>query len=67
MRDFGKHRLRALSGLFNSYSQVFLASLVIPAFSFKFDFYKIILLIFGIFGTIYTGYLSLKFAQQGKL
>lgn len=67
MQNFDKHKLRALSGLFNSYSQVFLASLVIPAFSFKLDFYKIILLILGIFGTIYLGYLSLKFAQQGKL
>lgn len=67
MKNLDKHRLRALSGLFNNYSQVFLASLVIPAFSFRFDFYKIILLILGIFGTIYLGYLSLKFAQQGKL
>ena len=67
MKNLDRHRFRALSGLFNSYSQVFLASLVIPAFSFRLDFYKIILLVLGISGTIYLGYLSLKFAQQGKL
>lgn len=67
MKNVNKHKSRALSSLFNSYSQVFLASLVIPAFSFKLDFYKIILLMLGIFGTIYLGYLSLKFAQLGKL
>lgn len=67
MKNFDKHRLRALSGLFNNYSQVFLASLVISAFNFDFDIYKIISIMFGFFGTIYLGYLSLKFAQQGKL
>jgi len=67
MKNLDKHTSRALSDLFNSYSQVFLASLVIPAFNFRFDFFKIFLLIFGIFGTIYLGYLSLKFARLGKL
>jgi len=67
MKNLNRHRFRALSGLFNSYSQVFLASLVIPAFSFRLDIYKIILLMLGISDTIYSGYLSLKFAQQGKL
>ena len=47
MKNLDKHTSRALSGLFNSYSQVFLASLVIPAFNFKFNFYKIFFLPLG--------------------
>jgi len=62
-----RHRLRALSNLTGNFSEVFLASLVIPVFNNKLDLIKIIITIFGIISCIVFAYFSLLFAEKGKL
>ncbi|MFA5770342.1 MAG: hypothetical protein WC894_02505 [Patescibacteria group bacterium] len=47
MDKINRHRLRALSNLTGNFSEVFLASLVIPVFNNKIDLTKIIITVFG--------------------
>ena len=61
------HRLRALSNLSGNFSEIFLASLVIPVFNNKIDLTKIVITIFGIISCISFAYFSLLFAEKGKL
>ena len=67
MDKINRHRLRALSNLSGNFSEIFLASLVIPMFNNKINFIKIIITIFGIISCIGFAYLSLLFAEKGKL
>lgn len=67
MGKVNKHRLRALSNLSGNFSEIFLASLVIPVFNNNINFAKIIIMIFGIISCIGFAYLSLLFAEKGKL
>jgi len=67
MDSINKHRLRALSNLTSNFSEVFLASLVIPIFNNKLDLTKIIITIFGIISCIVFAYFSLLFAEKGRL
>lgn len=67
MERIDKHRLRALSNLSGNFSEVFLASLVIPVFNNKVDLTKIVITIFGIISCIVFAYFSLLFAEKGKL
>ena len=67
MDSINKHQLRALSNLTGNFSEVFLASLVIPIFNNKLDLIKIIIMIFGIISCVVFAYFSLLFAEKGKL
>lgn len=67
MDNFSNHKLRALSNLSGNFSEVFLASLVIPIFNNKIDLTKIIITTFGIISCIVFAYFSLLFAEKGKL
>lgn len=67
MNKVNRHRLRALSNLSGNFSEVFLASLVIPIFNNKIDLTKIIITFFGIISCIGFAYFSLLFAEKGKL
>lgn len=67
MNKINRHRLRALSNLSGNFSEIFLASLVIPIFNNSINFAKIIIMIFGIISCIGFAYLSLLFAEKGKL
>jgi choline-glycine betaine transporter len=67
MDKINKHRLRALSNLSGNFSEIFLASLVIPIFNNKIDLTKVVITIFGIISCIGFAYLSLLFAEKGKL
>lgn len=67
MDKINKHRLRALSNLSGNFSEIFLASLVIPTFYSKINLTKVVITIFGIISCISFAYLSLLFAEKGKL
>ncbi|MDO9027865.1 MAG: hypothetical protein Q7U68_03285 [Candidatus Roizmanbacteria bacterium] len=67
MDKINRHRLRALAILSANFSEIFLASLVIPIFNDKINLIKIIIMIFGIISCISFAYLSLLFAEKGKL
>ena len=67
MDKINRHRLRALSNLSGNFSEIFLASLVIPIFNNKIDLTKIVITIFGIISCIGFAYFSLLFAEKGKL
>jgi len=58
---------RALSNVCTNFSEVFLASLVIPVFVGEFDTSRVPVLILGIALTGLFVWLSLIFAKKGKL
>lgn len=58
---------KAISTLCASTFEVFLASIVIPIFVGGFDSSEIPVLIFGLIATTSFGYLSVLFAERGKL
>ncbi|MGB9706933.1 MAG: hypothetical protein ACPLXP_02590 [Microgenomates group bacterium] len=60
-------KLRALSGIFANFSEVFLASMVIPIFFAKVDLGRIIVLILGVALTLISALLALMFAEKGKI
>lgn len=62
-----KSKLKALSTLSANFSEVFLASLVIPILMGGVDKYRLPLLILGLAGTIIAALLSAIFAEKGKL
>lgn len=64
---FTRSKLRALSTLCANFSEVFLASLVIPIFIGGVDISKLPVLLFGVAGTLLSGLFSLFFTEKGKL
>ncbi len=66
-RPMNKSKFRALSNICGNFSEVFLASVIIPIFKEKFDLSQIPVLIFGVVTTFISIYFSLKFAHAGKL
>ncbi len=62
-----RSRCRALSDLCNNAALVFLGSIVIPLFINGFDISKLPVILFGLVLTISTAWLSLEFAEKGKL
>jgi hypothetical protein len=60
-------KLRALSTLCANFSEVFLASLVIPVLIDGIDLSKLPVILFGVAGTLLSGLFSLFFAEKGKL
>lgn len=64
---FTKSKFRALSTLCANFSAVFFASLVIPIFFGGIDISKIPVLLFGVVATFIFAWLSLIFAEKGKL
>ena len=59
--------LRALSNVCANFSEVFLASLVVPAFVGTFDTSRVIVLILGLALASFFVWLSLIFAKKGRL
>ena len=53
--------------MFTNFSEVFLASLVLPIFTEKFELVKLPVVLLGITITFICSYLSVLFAQIGKL
>lgn len=62
-----RSRQKALSALSANFSEVFLASLVLPVFTGSVGNYGLQLLVFGLIGTLISGFLSVKFAEKGRL
>lgn len=62
-----KSEWKALSIIATNFSAVFLTSLVIPVFIGVIDKYATEMLLYGLAGTIISGFLALKFAKEGKL
>ena len=60
-------KLKALSGIFANFSEVFLASIVIPVFFAKLDANKVFVLLSGLALTLASMLLSLTFAQKGRI
>ncbi|MBI3559349.1 hypothetical protein HY085_03040 [Candidatus Gottesmanbacteria bacterium] len=58
---------RALSSVCSNFSAVFLATFIVPALTFKIDFPNLSVLIFSLVGTAVFAFLSVVFAEKGKL
>lgn len=67
MLTIGKSELKAISAICTNFSAVFLASLIIPAFTENFDFNNLPVLLLGLGFTLGSISLSLLFARKGKL
>lgn len=67
MIKINRSKLRALSGICSNFSEVFFATLVIPVFSKKAVNIQFSMLLLGITATGIFSYLSLLFAEKGKL
>ena len=63
---FTKSKYRALSTIFSNFSEAFLISLIVPFLS-GFDINKSPVLIFGVTTTLISVWISLLFAEKGRL
>lgn len=60
-------RAKALSVVFANFAAVFLGSLVIPVFNGGIDIEQLPVVLSGLLATIFSTWLSLIFAERGKL
>ncbi|KKQ51679.1 hypothetical protein A2865_00675 [Candidatus Woesebacteria bacterium RIFCSPHIGHO2_01_FULL_39_17] len=62
-----KSASKVLSSVFVSFSEVFLASLIIPVFISRVEIARIPVLILGVLLTIASVFLSIKFGERAKI
>ena len=65
--EISRAKARALAVLFTNFAAVFLGSLVIPIFIGGFDVRRVPMVLLGLLATFFSTWLSLLFAERGKL
>ncbi len=67
LMKLSRSKLKALSTIGSNFSEVFLASLIIPVFTGEFTQSRLFLLVLGSILLLVSIYISLQFAEKGKL